>query len=157
MVHYLLLMLSQYSKNNKFSNIFRMLWLLHTLLCCTWNFNLQFFLVNLTAFLLTTLCIEKISLRFSSIVNMLLRIYSILIYSLFIDLMCYYLFPFCVNKIYIFQYITNGWLFNCKYLFAGLSTHVISNLLFKHIKKIQSNNPSKYLTNLNLLYNLNLF
>ena len=83
-------MLSQYRKNSKISNISKTTWIVYVGMLGSFDF--LFFVINLTVFLLITKTISYIS-KFCLLINLVLSWGSMLIYSLFIDTLCYYIFP----------------------------------------------------------------
>ena len=131
MLHSLILMFSQYRESKICVKIFRIVWIVCAILSSVFSNNLIFFVVNLSVFFLITLFIKKNS-KFFPKLNMFLSTFSILLYSLFVDLICYYLFPLWGQEITLFQYIINGLVFNFKYVVTNMITHIILNLkIFK--------------------------
>ena len=118
MFNSVILMFSQYGQNRKISNIFSLVWVLHVIASALFNFNLTFSLVNISVFLFVTGVIYCISKNCPN-VNTILSIGSILIYSLFVDIICYYVLPSWINGQPLIQYIINGLLFNLKYIFSN--------------------------------------
>lgn len=136
MLNSLILMFSQYDKNRKVSTIFKILWVLYAIAASFFNFNLLFSAINISVFLFMTGAIHYISKIYHKI-NAILSVCSILIYSLFIDIICYYILPSWAEGQSLIQYITNGFLFNYKYVFLNAAVFaliVLCSKLFKRYK-----------------------
>lgn len=136
MLNSLILMFSQYDKNRKVSTVFKILWVLYAIAASFFNFNLLFSAINISVFLLITGVIHYISKIYPKI-NAILSVCSILIYSLFIDIICYYILPSWAEGQSLIQYITNGFLFNYKYVFLNAAVFaliVLCSKLFKRYK-----------------------
>lgn len=134
MLNSLILMFSQYDKNRKVSTIFKILWVLYAIAASFFNFNLLFSAINISVFLFMTGAIHYISKIYHKI-NAILSVCSILIYSLFIDIICYYILPSWAEGQSLIQYITNGFLF--KYVFLNAAVFaliVLCSKLFKRYK-----------------------
>ena len=136
MLNSLILMFSQYDKNRKVSTVFKIVWALYAIAASFFNFNLLFSAINISVFLLITGDIYYISKVYPKI-NAILSVCSILIYSLFIDIICYYILPSWAEGQSLIQYITNGFLFNYKYVFLNAAVFaliVLCSKLFKRYK-----------------------
>ncbi len=136
MLNSLILMFIQYDKNRKVSTVFKILWVLYAIAASFFNFNLLFSAINISVFLLITGAIHYISKIYPKI-NAILSVCSILIYSLFIDIICYYILPSWAEGQSLIQYITNGFLFNYKYVFLNAAVFaliVLCSKLFKRYK-----------------------
>lgn len=134
MLNSLILMFSQYDKNRKVSTIFKILWVLYAIAASFFNFNLLFSAINISVFLLMTGAIHYIS-KIHHKINAILSVCSILIYSLFIDITCYYILPSWVEGHSLIQYITSGFLFNYKYVFLNAAVFALIVLCSKLFKK----------------------
>lgn len=119
MISSILLMLSQYNKNSKMANIFKCLWIIVAMIISVINFNSAFLLVEIASFLLTTGCI-RLANRFGSKINTCLSVISILIYSIFVDTVCYFVLPAWSENQSLIQYITGGLIFNSKYAIINI-------------------------------------
>ena len=89
----------------------------------------------------------------------LLPVFSILIYSFFVDVLCYWFMPKWVGNLSLMQYVINGFIFNSKYVlsnsiifgtvsgitrFCGLICHIPKSLKkIKCIEIIHSENSKK--------------
>ena len=141
MISSLILMLSQYNKNRKIANIFMCIWFLYAIVISFDNFDFKFLSIGIASFLLTTFCIYFVS-RFVSKFSVLLSVCSHIIYSVFIDIVCYFLLPtWCENQSLI-QYLIRGVMFNSKYLLSNAFVMIIvvlfskfsEDLLEKHVR-----------------------
>lgn len=137
MLNSLILMFSQYNKNRNVSTIFKILWVLCAIAASFFNFNLLFSAINISVFLLMTGAIHYIS-KICPKINAILSVCSILIYSLFIDIICYYILPSWAEGQSLIQYITNGFLFNYKYVFLNAAVFALVVLCSKLIKKYKT-------------------
>jgi len=89
MVGSVLLMFSQLNK--RFSGIFKVMWLLYIVVTME-DVRANFTLASLLAFICLTGVNTYLS-KLSCKVNLYLSVMSILIYSCFIDIICYFIFP----------------------------------------------------------------
>ena len=123
----LILMLSQYDKNRKVADIFKCMWFIYLSIIMFFNFNLMFFFIEVGSFLLTTIFIRLIS-WFAPKANATLSIFSILIYSLFMDIICYNVLPVWSENQSLLQYVISGFMFNGKYIF--LNVVIFTTMIF---------------------------
>ena len=105
------------SSNKKISKVFIVTWLAYMLFGSNLSLGLTFPIVNAITFLVVTLFISKIK---NNKANAALSIASILIWSVTIDIICYYLYPTMSSNITLINYIFNGILFNYKYIFTNV-------------------------------------
>lgn len=105
------------SSNKKISKVFIVTWLAYMLFGSNLSLGLTFPIVNAITFLVVTLFISKIK---NNKANTVLSIASILIWSVTIDIICYYLYPTMSSNITLINYIFNGILFNYKYIFTNI-------------------------------------
>ena len=105
------------SSNKKISKVFIVTWLTYMLFGSNLSLGLTFPIVNAITFLVVTLFISKIK---NNKANTVLSIASILIWSVTIDIICYYLYPTMSSNITLINYIFNGILFNYKYIFTNI-------------------------------------
>ena len=142
MIQSVILMYSQYDKNYKISNIFKIIWMTYRLINI--NFNLKFWFIDTAVFLFMTILIKKISKNRIK-TNVFLSIVSILIYSIFIDIACYFMMPIFSNGVDLFRYILNGLVFNYKSIFLNLIIFCIINITIKIFNKNKSKSGTKQL------------
>ena len=68
---------------------------------------------------------------------------SILIWSIIIDFICYFMYPTMANGQNIISYIWQGVLFNYKYIFTNVMTICSINLILFINEKIKEKNLKK--------------
>lgn len=120
----LLLMFSQY----KFNWVFKILFFLYILLIYSNNFSV-FLGINILCFLLVTIICYFTSKTIPKL-NLLLSAISILLYSVIIDIICYFLYSeFSMGQNLIF-YIINGVIFNCKYVVVNMIILYLVNKIY---------------------------
>ena len=127
------------SSNKKISKVFIVTWLAYMLFGSNLSLGLTFPIVNAITFLVVTLFISKIK---NNKANTVLSIASILIWSVTIDIICYYLYPTMSSNITLINYIFNGILFNYKYIF----TNVLALSLIKGLSIIKKTLTEKLST-----------
>ena len=124
------------SSNKNISKIFIVVWIAYMLFGSNLSSGITFPIVNAITFLTITLLISKIK---NKSVNAVLSITSILIWSVIIDIICYYLYPTMSSNITLIQYVFNGILFNYKYVF----TNILALSLVKILSNIKINTKAK--------------
>lgn len=124
------------SSNKNISKIFIVVWIAYMLFGSNLSLGITFPIVNAITFLTITLLISKIK---NKSVNVVLSITSILIWSVIIDIICYYLYPTMSSNITLIQYVFNGILFNYKYVF----TNILALSLVKILSSIKINIKAK--------------
>lgn len=124
------------SSNKNISKIFIVVWIVYMLFGSNLSLGITFPIVNAITFLTITLLISKIK---NKSVNAVLSITSILIWSVIIDIICYYLYPTMSSNITLIQYVFNGILFNYKYVF----TNILALSLVKILSNIKINTKAK--------------
>ena len=124
------------SSNKNISKIFIVVWIAYMLFGSNLSLGITFPIVNAITFLTITLLISKIK---NKSVNVVLSITSILIWSVIIDIICYYLYPTMSSNITLIQYVFNGILFNYKYVF----TNILALSLVKILSNIKINTKAK--------------
>lgn len=115
MLNSLFMLGSSFNKNRKVSLAFMIGWIVYVVinqLYLGW-----FAIVNAITFLVITVSINLVK---NKKLNTMLSIFSILIWSITIDIICYYMYPlFTINQ-NIFEYIWQGIVFNYKYIFSNI-------------------------------------
>ncbi len=127
------------SSNKKISKVFIVTWLAYMVFGSNLSLGLTFPIINAITFLAITLLINKIK---NNKANAVLSITSILIWSVTIDIICYYLYPTMSSNITLINYIFNGILFNYKYIF----TNVLALSLIKGLSIIKKTLTEKLST-----------
>lgn len=152
MLSAILLMFIQCSKNYRFRVFFGLAWFLYDLFFAMFfNFNLLFFSINCTVVTFIT-CLFDITKKFcNERVVIAFSVLSILVYSLLIDLICYYTIG-CLVKQSLLEYIVNGLLFNLKYVYINIVVMIVYTTAIRVLKKYNFIIKIKcYLKNLDIL------
>lgn len=130
----ILLYLSCYKINKQFNLAFIFLWILNFFIVKANYLNQVFTYINLLVFVLVYfVCSIRKSNKFTSSV-------SILIYSIFIDIICYIFIPIYPVSMSLFNYILNGILFNIKFAIAPIAM----TLIIETLKKIKPSSFKKF-------------
>ena len=116
MVNSLFMLGSSYNRNKKISIIFMVGWILYMIIQ-QFCLGITFPIINTTVFLIVTISINLIK---NKKINTVLSVFSILISSIIIDVICYYFYPLFSSNQNIFDYIWQGILFNYKYIFSNI-------------------------------------
>ncbi|MDR0463047.1 MAG: hypothetical protein LBG64_02405 [Pseudomonadales bacterium] len=118
MLNSLLILGSTYGKNQKLNVIFAIAWLVFMLFGSnlTTSVGVSFVIMNALAFALA-FGLGKIFK--GEYTNKVLAIFSILIWSVSIDVLCYFLYPQFTMGQNLFTYVSNGILFNYRYIFTN--------------------------------------
>ena len=117
MFNSLLMLGSTYSKNRKVNLVFAIGWITLMLLGSNFQTGTTFIILNFVAFALVFALGFVFKGKYS---NKVVAISSILIWSVTIDIMSYFLFPQFRMGQTMSGYISNGILFNYKFLFTNL-------------------------------------
>lgn len=114
MINSLFMLGSSFNKNRKVSVAFMIGWVAYIIIN---QLYLGLFpILNAIVFLIVTISINLVK---NNKVNTILSIFSILIWSIIIDIICYYMYPLFSSNQNIFAYIWQGILFNYKYIFSN--------------------------------------
>lgn len=133
MLNSVLLLGSCYNKNKKISLLFTLFLLLNLVFTQFGQVKLEFFICNFLLMLIMSVINKKIN---NKIVNTISSVFSILLWSLCIDLISYYMFPIFSFKINIVSYILNGIIFNFKYVVFNLLFVIAINIIELCFNKI---------------------
>ena len=135
MLSVILLMFIKCSKNYTFRVFFGLAWFLYNLFfAILFNFNLLFFSINCTVITLITCLFDIIKKFCNQRVVIAFSMLSILVYSLLIDLICYYMIGYLVKQS-LLEYIVNGLLFNLKYVYINIVVMVVYTTAMRVLKK----------------------
>ncbi|MDR3180220.1 MAG: hypothetical protein LBT70_04990 [Holosporaceae bacterium] len=135
MINSTLMLLSQYNKNTTLMNICTVTWMFY--MFSQVNFQLTFLAIaNLVVFLLITMALRKIKNKY---VHGGGAIASILLYSICIDVVCFYVYPEFVSNQSLGGYIWSGILFNSQYVFLNALLVTVFMFLEKIKLRIQGN------------------
>lgn len=113
MINSLFILGSAYNKSRIVSIFFMLGWIAYMLIGSDLSLGILFPIINLIVFLLVSISINLIKNRK---INTILSIFSILIWSIIIDLICYFLYPSMSGNQNMLAYIFQGILFNGKYV-----------------------------------------
>lgn len=117
MINSLFMLGSSYNKNKIVSCIFFIAWIVYMLIGSDLSLGLTFPIINAIVFIIISISINLVKNRK---LNTILSVFSILIWSIVIDIICYFLYPMMVWEQNIFSYIFQGILFNGKYIFYNI-------------------------------------
>ena len=142
MINSLFMLGGSYNKDRKISILFLTVWILCMLINYDFSLGLAFPLINAIVLLTVTISINLIS---NKKVNTIMSIFSILIWSIIIDIVCFYMFPMMSAGQSLINYILQGILFNYKYIFVNIVAICGINLIIllkKNIVKRFSKNKN---------------
>ncbi len=142
MINSLFMLGGSYNKDRKISILFLTAWILYMLINYDFSLGLAFPLINAIVLLTVTISINLIS---NKKVNTIMSIFSILIWSIIIDIVCFYMFPMMSAGQSLINYILQGILFNYKYIFVNIVAICGINLIIllkKNIVKRFSKNKN---------------
>lgn len=143
MINSLFMLGGSYNKDRKISILFLTAWILYMLINYDFSLGLAFPLINAIVLLTVTISINLIS---NKKVNTIMSIFSILIWSIIIDIVCFYMFPMMSAGQSLINYILQGILFNYKYIFVNIVAICGINLIIllkKNIVKRFSKNKKE--------------
>ena len=131
MINSLFMLGSSFNKNRKISLAFMIGWIGYIIIN---QLYLGLFpIINAVVFLAVTVSINLVR---NKKVNTILSIFSILIWSVIIDIICYYMYPLFSSNQNIFGYIWQGVLFNYKYIFSNIIAICLIYVLDVFINRI---------------------
>ena len=142
MINSLFMLGGSYNKDRKISILFLTAWILYMLINYDFSLGLAFPLINAIVLLTVTISINLMS---NKKVNTIMSIFSILIWSIIIDIVCFYMFPMMSAGQSLINYILQGILFNYKYIFVNIVAICGINLIIllkKNIVKRFSKNKN---------------
>ena len=132
MINSLFMLGSSFNKNRKVSIAFIIGWV--TYIIINQLYLGLFPMINAIVFLVVTISINLIKNKKA---NTVLSIFSILIWSIIIDIICYYMYPLYSSNQNIFGYIWQGILFNYKYIFSNTATVCVIYEIDRIIEKTE--------------------
>lgn len=136
MLNSLLLFGGSFGKNKKIARIISLLLIVNLLVVQLGQVSLVFTLYNLAIMVGITYFVRKIS---NKKVNAVMSVISILMWSVLIDVVSYFIFPLAGNT-NILQYVFNGIIFNAKYVFVNTIAYVTIETISYVINKIRVSN-----------------
>lgn len=135
MINSLFMLGSSYNKNRKISSLFMVAWLSYMFFGSNLSLGAIFPVVNALVFIGVTLLINCVKNRKA---NTVLSILSILIWSIVIDVICYFMYPTMKQSQNIFMYVYQGILFNYKYIFSNILAVCAINGIDWAFKKVSA-------------------
>ena len=136
-----------YNKNKKISIFFIISWIIYMLVNYNFSLGYIFPIINISILLIITISINIIK---NKKINTILSIMSILLWSIIIDIICYFMYPAMANGQNIMMYIFQGILFNYKYVFTNIIAICIINLIIYIKEKVKE----KYIKKKTVLVNV---
>lgn len=126
MINSLFMLGGAYNKDRKVSIAFMCGWVLYMIVNYDFSLGLTFPIINAMVYLMVSI---GISLIRNKTINTILSISSILIWSIVIDIICFFVYPTMVVDQNIFGYIFQGILFNYKYIISNIIAVCIINVI----------------------------
>ena len=136
MLNSLLLFGGSYNKNKKVSYAISLVLILNLLIVQFGQVNMLFTMINIAIMIGLTYGIRKIT---NKKVNAVMSVLSILVWSVLIDLVSYYMFPFAGNA-NIISYILNGIIFNLRFVFLNACVLVFVELVTYLFNRVVNKN-----------------
>lgn len=126
MLSSLLMLGSTNRKMKKINYLCALVWVAYMLSNANMKEGIIFTAVNIGVFLVTFALGQLVKGKYS---NTIISVGSILIWSVLIDIVCFYMYPQFVIGQTIFGYIGNGLAFNAKYVFVNIFALAIAHVL----------------------------
>jgi len=117
MVNALFMLGSTYNKNRRLNILFALSWIAFMLIGANLNTGLVFVIVNIMAFGVVFGLGQLFKGKYS---NKAIAIFSVLIWSIVIDVICFFLYPQFTMGQSLIGYISNGIAFNYRYMFINV-------------------------------------
>lgn len=140
MINSLFMLGGCYNKNKKISILFIIGWIIYMITNYDFSLGLIFPIINSIVLLTITIAINTIKNRR---INTILSIFSILIWSVTIDIICYFFYPLFSSNQNIIIYLWKGILFNYKYIFTNILAIFCINIITS-VGKLLNNCFFKY-------------
>lgn len=139
MVNSLFMLGGAYNKNRKISIAFIFVWIIYMIINYDFSLGYIFPVINALVCLLVSISINLIK---DKTLNTILSILSILIWSIVIDTICFFMYPTMALGQDIFSYIFQGILFNYKYIISNIIVVCVINgiIVLKNIMISNFNN-----------------
>lgn len=133
MINSLFMLGSSYNKDRKISLAFIIGWIVYMIIGSDLALGAIFPVINVTVFLSLSIIINLIN---NKKINTILSISSILIWSIIIDIICYYMYPMMSMGQNLFEYVGQGILFNYKYIFSNIIAICCINVVEMVLNKL---------------------
>lgn len=139
MVNSLFMLGGAYNKNRKISIAFIFGWIIYMIINYDFSLGYIFPVINALVCLLVSISINLIK---DKTLNTILSILSILIWSIVIDTICFFMYQTMALGQDIFSYIFQGILFNYKYIISNIIVVCVINgiIVLKNIMISNFNN-----------------
>lgn len=134
MINSLFMLGSSYNKDRKISIAFIIGWIAYMFIGSDLTLGATFPIVNAIVFLSLSIIINLIKNKKA---NTILSICSILIWSIVMDIICYFAYPMLVGNQNIFAYVFQGILFNYKYIFSNVIAVCLINAVIWIIDNVE--------------------
>lgn len=138
MLNSLLLFGGSFGKNKKVARLISIILILNLIFVQVGQVKVLFSLFNIAIMAGITYFVRKIS---DKRVNAFMSIMSILIWSILIDVVSYFIFPLAGN-LNILQYVFNGILFNARYVLVNALVFAVVEVISYVINKVTVNKVS---------------
>lgn len=129
-----LIFLNSYNKNRVWSILSFFLWIIYMLVNQT-SMGVLFSIVNILIFAIVAISIHCIKNKKA---NMVLSVFSVIFWSILIDIATYFMYPAFTGNISIVQYVFNGILFNYRYIFLNLCILAVVELVTVIFEKLKN-------------------
>ncbi len=128
MIHSLFMLGSSYNKDRKISALFMICWIGYMVAQYDFSLGKIFPIVNASIFLCVSIITNFVKNRK---MNTVLSIVSILIWSILIDIISFYMFPMMKINQSLIHYVFQGILFNYRYVFTNIfAIYVIKVIVY---------------------------
>lgn len=124
MINSLFMLGSSYNKDRKISIMFMLGWIAYMFIGSDSSLGITFPIVNAIVFFCISISINMIK---NKKINTILSIFSIIIWSIAIDIICYFFYPAITFSSNIFTYVLKGIIFNFKYIFSNILAICVIN------------------------------
>lgn len=139
MINSILLLGSTYKKDKKINILCMISWIVFMLLGANLKTGIIFAIINIISFGIVLAIMKLFKGKYS---NKIVSILSILIWSIIIDIICCFVYPQFMMGQSMIAYISNGLLFNYKYV--GYNLLLVLGIEFvKYLSKLKINIKSK--------------
>lgn len=138
MLNSLLLFGGSFGKNKKVAKLISIILILNLIFVQVGQVKVLFSLFNIAIMAGITYFVRNIS---DKRVNAVMSIMSILIWSILIDVVSYFIFPLAGN-LNILQYVFNGILFNARYVLVNALVFAVVEVISYVINKVTVNKVS---------------
>lgn len=140
MINSLFMLGGSYNKDKKISALFIIGWIIYMLVNYNFSLGYTFPIINISILLIITISINMIK---NKKLNTILSIMSILLWSIIIDIIGYFIFPTMVSYQNLIMYIGQGILFNYKYVFTNIIAICLINVIIYVKERVKEKHDKK--------------